>query len=58
MQTTRQDAMIMPTVSSFSAPTRSAAGRSASAMSTEEIKARIEAMFAARDVDNSPALVD
>jgi hypothetical protein len=27
-------------------------------MSTEEIKARIEAMFAARDVDNSPALVD
>ncbi len=58
MQTTRQDAMIMPTASSVSAPTRFATGRSASAMSTEEIKARIEAMFAARDVDNSPALVD
>ncbi|MEU2000859.1 hypothetical protein ACH47B_05345 [Rhodococcus sp. NPDC019627] len=58
MQTTGQDAMIMPTASSYSAPTRLAAGRSASAMSTEEIKARIEAMFAARDVNHSPALVD
>ncbi|MCQ4117813.1 hypothetical protein [Rhodococcus tibetensis] len=58
MHATRQDSMIMPTTSSSPTPTRIANMRSGGAMSTEEIKARIEAMFAVEDADASPALVD
>ncbi|MGV9863532.1 hypothetical protein [Rhodococcus koreensis] len=48
----------MPASSAFHASATSTATRGGATMSTEEIKARIEAMFADEAADTSSALVE
>ena len=48
----------MPAHSASHASVSSTAARGGATMSTEEIKARIEAMFADEVADTSPALVE
>ncbi|MBV6756490.1 MULTISPECIES: hypothetical protein [Rhodococcus] len=48
----------MPASSAFHGSATSTARRGGATMSTEEIKARIEAMFADEAADTSPALVE